>query len=235
MKKSGFSLGEYVIILGIVSAALIGMNTYLKRGIQGKLKEMTDFFIAAEQDAETNPQVISTVTTDTTSDTAEQRLASVGGSSESNFWARVNTATSAHSEDFSSASDSTPFIPADEEMIVIPPERPPGEEEFIEQEEKKAKIERLKAEKERLEKEAEMLEQTAPDIEEQGKKLVEEADRMDCHGEDSCHRARSKMRRQGRKLIRQAEEMRQKARDLRERAARKQAEIDELEAQLNDE
>ena len=45
-RQAATSFLEYTIILGVASAVLIGMNTYVKRGIQGRLKEMTDFFIS---------------------------------------------------------------------------------------------------------------------------------------------------------------------------------------------
>ena len=38
----GQSTLEYVILLGFVVAALIAMGVYMKRGMQGKLRESTD-------------------------------------------------------------------------------------------------------------------------------------------------------------------------------------------------
>lgn len=60
MSRSANTFLEYVIILGVISAALIGMNTYIKRGLQGQLKEMTDYFIsnsASSQLAQINPSI----------------------------------------------------------------------------------------------------------------------------------------------------------------------------------
>jgi uncharacterized protein (UPF0333 family) len=42
MGKKGQSTLEYVILIGFVVAALIAMGIYMKRGIQGKLRESTD-------------------------------------------------------------------------------------------------------------------------------------------------------------------------------------------------
>lgn len=42
MGKRGQSTLEYVILIGFVVAALIAMGIYMKRGIQGKLRESTD-------------------------------------------------------------------------------------------------------------------------------------------------------------------------------------------------
>lgn len=53
--KRGSSFMEYMIVIGIVSLVLTGMNIYIKRGMQAQLKDMTDYFITAKQDSETNP------------------------------------------------------------------------------------------------------------------------------------------------------------------------------------
>lgn len=41
-RTKGQSTLEYVILTGFVVAALIAMGVYMKRGIQGKLRESTD-------------------------------------------------------------------------------------------------------------------------------------------------------------------------------------------------
>jgi uncharacterized protein (UPF0333 family) len=41
-RKKGQSTLEYVILIGLVIAALIAMGIYMKRGVQGKLRESTD-------------------------------------------------------------------------------------------------------------------------------------------------------------------------------------------------
>ena len=41
------SITEYVIVLGLVAAALISMQVYVKRGVQAKVKDMTDAFLPA--------------------------------------------------------------------------------------------------------------------------------------------------------------------------------------------
>jgi len=46
---------EYVIILGLVSLVLTGMNMYIKRGVQARLKDMTDYFVGKDQSSETSP------------------------------------------------------------------------------------------------------------------------------------------------------------------------------------
>ena len=41
-KIGGQSTLEYVILVGVVVAALIAMGIYMKRGLQGRLRESTD-------------------------------------------------------------------------------------------------------------------------------------------------------------------------------------------------
>lgn len=43
------SLTEIALILGVVGLALLGMEVYLRRGIQGKVRDMTRYFIGPEQ------------------------------------------------------------------------------------------------------------------------------------------------------------------------------------------
>jgi len=46
--KRGQSLTEVVLIIGIVSLVFIGMEVYFKRGLSGKLKDLTDNWIGKE-------------------------------------------------------------------------------------------------------------------------------------------------------------------------------------------
>lgn len=40
--KRGQSTAEYAILIGVVIAAVVGMQVYVKRGLQGKVKDVTD-------------------------------------------------------------------------------------------------------------------------------------------------------------------------------------------------
>ena len=42
VRARGQSTLEYVILIGFIVAALIAMGVYMKRGVQGRLKESTD-------------------------------------------------------------------------------------------------------------------------------------------------------------------------------------------------
>lgn len=45
----GSSITEYALIAGVVYAALAGMNLYLKRGLQARVKDLTTHFISEDQ------------------------------------------------------------------------------------------------------------------------------------------------------------------------------------------
>ncbi len=49
IRRRGQSLWEYVAILGIVSLAVVAMQVYFKRGVQGRLKDLADSQISSEQ------------------------------------------------------------------------------------------------------------------------------------------------------------------------------------------
>jgi Flp pilus assembly pilin Flp len=100
MKKRGSTFMEYAMILGVVSAVFIGMNTYIKRGLQGRLKEMTDFFIGREQVTEINPTGRTRVNTDTDSSINEDRRLISGGSSEIHQRQITHTTVTTRAEDF---------------------------------------------------------------------------------------------------------------------------------------
>lgn len=42
-KKTGQSTAEYAIVIGLVIAAAVAMQVYVKRGIQGKMKDAADY------------------------------------------------------------------------------------------------------------------------------------------------------------------------------------------------
>ena len=42
LRKKGQSTLEYALVIAVIVAALVAMQTYIKRGFQGKLKQSTD-------------------------------------------------------------------------------------------------------------------------------------------------------------------------------------------------
>ena len=57
--KRAAAFMEYAIILVVASLALVGMEVYIRRGMQGRIKNMTDIFISNEQVTVTNPTAVS--------------------------------------------------------------------------------------------------------------------------------------------------------------------------------
>ncbi|MFH1077574.1 MAG: hypothetical protein V1753_12240 [Pseudomonadota bacterium] len=47
----GQSLLEVAILMGVVTLAILVMQTYIKRGVQGKTKDLTDIIIGTQQRA----------------------------------------------------------------------------------------------------------------------------------------------------------------------------------------
>ena len=47
-KRAGDSLAGYALVLGIITLVFVGMNTYIKSGFQGKMKEMSDRFVSGQ-------------------------------------------------------------------------------------------------------------------------------------------------------------------------------------------
>jgi hypothetical protein len=56
--KFANSIVEYSIVIGLVSLAFTTMHIYMKRGLQGKIRDMTDNFIGGEQETETIPTAV---------------------------------------------------------------------------------------------------------------------------------------------------------------------------------
>lgn len=55
MGKKAQSIMEYAIVLGLVSIVFVTMNIYVKRNVQGKVKDLTDFFIAPSSEHISDP------------------------------------------------------------------------------------------------------------------------------------------------------------------------------------
>lgn len=43
LTRKGQSTAEYAIVIGLVIAAAVGMQVYVKRGLQGKMKDAVDY------------------------------------------------------------------------------------------------------------------------------------------------------------------------------------------------
>ncbi len=79
LNRIASSFMEYIIILGIISTVLWGMNIYMKRGIQGKVKDLTDSFIGKEQEADISPTAVTTSSAKSDYDSTVNTQGSLGG------------------------------------------------------------------------------------------------------------------------------------------------------------
>lgn len=70
---------EYMIILGIVSAVLLGMNVYVKRNVQGKVKDLTDTLIGKGQETEISRTATTTSSAVNDYESTIENRASLGG------------------------------------------------------------------------------------------------------------------------------------------------------------
>jgi hypothetical protein len=77
--RRGSSFMEYMVILGIISAVLWGMNIYMKRGIQGKVKDLTDSFIGKGQETDISPTAVTTSSAKSDYDSTVDTQGSLGG------------------------------------------------------------------------------------------------------------------------------------------------------------
>ena len=126
--KFGSSLIEFTLILGIVTLSLIAMQTYVRRGVEGKTKDLADHFIHSDQQGslESNPDAISFSATNTNYESKSIAKGSLGGSFEIIMPAANNKTTMVaygNSVDYSSVGgvkggsggggDASGFVPGD--------------------------------------------------------------------------------------------------------------------------
>lgn len=57
-RKKGQSTAEYAILIGIVIAAAVGIQTYVKRGIQAKFKDTVDNFVVKSSGGTADTKVL---------------------------------------------------------------------------------------------------------------------------------------------------------------------------------
>lgn len=119
--KRGSSFMEYLIIIGVVSLLLTGMNVYIKRGMQAKIKDMADYFITSKQAADTNTSSTKTESqsTSTYSSDLDTRLLP-GGGSRADLSDSVSIKATSKTTDSDVTYNDDPFIPAPTGFIEPP-------------------------------------------------------------------------------------------------------------------
>lgn len=243
MKRASIFM-EYAILLGVVSAVLVGMNTYIKRGTQARLKDMTDYFISSEQVSELNP-TDSEANTIASANMDEKGY--IGGGTRLALLERKNIDSRSRIEDLESPFVNSPFVPSTRGNIIIG-NRTDDSAYMDPNWETVVDIEQLTREKEFALNKAERLESSAAQIKSQGMRLIPLVVREPCketrpHGSAGwtiCiktqvltqHYEGDMVLPTGIELVENSYYERQKADALRDEAERIQQRIDELKKRL---
>jgi Flp pilus assembly pilin Flp len=226
---AGFTFIEYAVVLGIAAAVLAGMNTYIKRGIQGKLKDMTDHFISNEQVAEVDP-IKSVSSSISHAEIDSDRFIDTG--TRSRLFTASNTVSN-KIEVVEEFFDPLSMVTVEEIEKDLPGTlTPPKLEDFTNVNwEAENRTEILVGYKDRLVREAESLEANVGTLYNQGNALVYSGYNMGCprkKGKGECEAGRANMINQGNSIMAEAESMFAKAGELKEEAGKVQAKIYEL-------
>lgn len=112
--RRGSSFMEYMIILGIISAVLWGMNVYVKRGVQGKIKDLADSFIGKEQEVDISPTAVTTSNSNSIYDSTVNTQGFLGGGWRVSNTEDVNYNAENKIVDTDVPYTSTGFVPAEQ-------------------------------------------------------------------------------------------------------------------------
>ncbi len=86
--RKGQNTAEYAILIGVIVAAAIAMQIYIRRGMQARIKDSVDFTLTADDSSSTNlfssdkqyePYYMNTNLTTTSSGKTSQELQQGGG------------------------------------------------------------------------------------------------------------------------------------------------------------
>lgn len=252
MRRRASALMEYAIILGVVGAALITMNIYIKRGVQGRVKDMADYFINDGQEAqvvEIDPEVETTSESSVVSDSTLTDNTSLGGGKQLALLDNTSIEASSVTRDVGRSPnnpDTNTFIPA--EAGQIDNLTRPNDSDFIDPEilaecgeacsgidpnfesnwRNSVDIAYLTRERDRYLAMAKRIDSVAATLEANGRQLSRQASHMSCHGNHTCRNARAQLAKTAADMLNQAAMLRQEAVRARAEAALIQDKIDSL-------
>lgn len=112
-------LSEYVFLISIVVMALLSMNVYIKRGIQAKVKDLSDALISKEHVVSINP--VKTITNSTSSSFTvkdEFKGGKISLHSQQNVFTSSKTIAYDPEKEIQGASY---FVPGSEGTVTPPP------------------------------------------------------------------------------------------------------------------
>jgi Flp pilus assembly pilin Flp len=112
LNRISSSFVEYMLILGIISAVLWGMNIYVKRGVQGKVKDLTDSIIGKQQETDISPTAETTSTTTSVYDSTADTQGFLGGGSRVSSLDKVDYEAESKIVDTDIPDTGGNFVPA---------------------------------------------------------------------------------------------------------------------------
>ena len=77
--RRGQNLADLALIIGVVGLVFIGMEVYIKRSVQGKVKDLTDYIVSNTQSAMQPDQAGETSNSIYTLDSSMASIESEGG------------------------------------------------------------------------------------------------------------------------------------------------------------
>ncbi|MFA5144927.1 MAG: hypothetical protein WC723_02860 [Candidatus Omnitrophota bacterium] len=98
--KKAQTTAEYAILIGLVVAALIAMQTYVKRGLQGRMKDATDTFATETTNlgatTQYEPYYLNQASTGTSSSQQSEGITEGGGVSRTQNATSTRTGTQSY-------------------------------------------------------------------------------------------------------------------------------------------
>jgi hypothetical protein len=234
----GFSFAEYVFLLAAVSAIFIGMNTYVKRGAQAKIKGLTDHFIGAEQASDYSTSDVTSETRTEESTTANQRLLKGGGIQVAMLDRRYieSNSTALDTDPTFIPSSSAAFVTKDRSEITIPEygNNTTSTEELMKDDwSDKSELQGLENKYDTLIREASDLMDAANSTASRGRDLIRQANNIDCNDDDDCEDAQDDIRASGNTLLTNSTALLSQAEEKLAAAQELESEIDTVRARLN--
>lgn len=119
VKRAGSTLMEYAMLFTVIAMALTAMNVYMKRGINARLMDMSNYFISNEQVVETDPDSQTNSISNTISSGDSRSQMFIGGGTKVDSLSTSDTAGNSVSYTIE-ASYLAPFVSTEDGMISIP-------------------------------------------------------------------------------------------------------------------
>ena len=101
LSRRAQNLTEVALILATIGLVFIGMEVYIKRGLQGKIKDITDAVVGKEQSeyaSDTSGLSVLDSSSGTSANSSTQVSTSTGGSRQTTKSDSISATSTSHSE-----------------------------------------------------------------------------------------------------------------------------------------